>query len=350
MLLSLIVEINSAVRSLPLLGLQAQRVAEELGSSLAELKTRTKGGSLMSRKVTLLILMGFVCLATMSVFAQNEKTEVNGMIKSRSGDAMIVQTKSGDVTVMLTDDTVTQDNRGLFGLEKQKMGSVVLIPGLKVEVDGTQQSQGHVVAKKITVDGDDLETSEMIQAGMHPTAEQVAANIQRLDAQQKGIEANAQASEKNAKDIAASKEKIESSMKDVEEHTQRFARLDDYDVKNQATVKFPTGSSKLSPANQQQLKQLAQSLNQLHGYIVEVTGFADARGSAAMNTKLSEDRAKAVITYLTQQCGVPIRRVVAPGAMGEYGPTATNETKAGRAENRRAEVKVLVNKGVQGGI
>jgi OOP family OmpA-OmpF porin len=322
----------------------------------------------MSRKITLLILMGFFCLATMFVFAQSEKaaqnekatqdektaqngkTEFEGMIKSRSGDAMIVQTKSGDITVALNDDTVTQDNRGLFGLDKEKMGNTVLIPGLKVKVHGTQESEGHVVAKRITVDGDDLETSEMIEAGLHPTAEQVAANVQRLEAHQKGIEANQQATEQNAKDIAASKEKIESSMKDIEEHEQRFAHLDDYDVKGQATVKFDTGSSKLSAADQQQLKQLAQSLNQLHGYLVEVTGFADSRGNPAMNTKLSENRAKAVITYLTQQCGVPMRRLVAPGAMGEYGPAQTNETKAGRAENRRVEVKVLVNKGVQGGI
>jgi flagellar motor protein MotB len=43
-----------------------------------------------------------------------------------------------------------------------------------------------------------------------------------------------------------------------------------------------------------------------------------------------------------------VRHIVAPGAMGEYGPAATNETKEGRAENRRVEVKVLVNKGISG--
>lgn len=67
-----------------------------------------------------------------------------------------------------------------------------------------------------------------------------------------------------------------------------------------------------------------------------------------MNTKLSENRAKAVITVLMQQGSVPVRNIVAPGAMGEYGAATTNETKAGRAENRRVEVKVLVNKGVSG--
>ena len=84
------------------------------------------------------------------------------------------------------------------------------------------------------------------------------------------------------------------------------------------------------------------------GYIVEVTGYADSSGNAAVNTRLSENRAKAVITVLMQQDGVPVRNIVAPGAMGEHGGAATNETAAGRAENRRVEVKVLVNKGVAG--
>jgi flagellar motor protein MotB len=49
-----------------------------------------------------------------------------------------------------------------------------------------------------------------------------------------------------------------------------------------------------------------------------------------------------------QQGGVPVRHIVAPGAMGEYGPAASNETSTGRAENRRVEIKILVNKGLVG--
>ena len=67
-----------------------------------------------------------------------------------------------------------------------------------------------------------------------------------------------------------------------------------------------------------------------------------------MNTKLSEDRAKAVVTFLMQQGRVPVRHIVAPGAMGEYGPAASNETSAGRADNLRVEIKILVNKGIAG--
>ena len=77
-------------------------------------------------------------------------------------------------------------------------------------------------------------------------------------------------------------------------------------------------------------------------------GFADSSGDAAMNTKLSMDRAQNVIAFLIQTCNVPVRHVVAPGAMGEAAPATSNETKTGRAENRRVEVKVLVNKGLAG--
>jgi flagellar motor protein MotB len=62
------------------------------------------------------------------------------------------------------------------------------------------------------------------------------------------------------------------------------------------------------------------------------------------NEKLSADRAKSVVSYLMQQCNIPVRHIIAPGAMGEFQPAATNETAEGRAENRRVEVKVLVNK------
>lgn len=152
----------------------------------------------------------------------------------------------------------------------------------------------------------------------------------------------------NQQNIVANQQHIAENMKDIEENTNRFMALSEYDVKGQATVKFKVGSSDISPTDQEELKKLAQTATELKGYIVEVTGYADSTGSAAINTKLSEDRAKAVVTYLFQQGGIPVRHIVAPGAMGEYGAAAPNETKAGRAENRRVEVKVLVNKGIAG--
>lgn len=284
--------------------------------------------------------------------AVSASAQTKGMIISRSGDTMVVSGADGKTTVVLTADTDTRDNRGLFGLEKQHLGDTVLIPGLKVEVDGSPDDKGRVVAKTITVDGDDLETAEMIESGLHPTAEQVAANVKSLEAHEKSLGTHEQNIATNQQNIATNQQNLEANkqqdIKDMEEVNSRFSTLDDYDVKGQATVKFSVGSSKISSQDQKQLKDLAQTATGLNGYIVEVIGYADSTGNAAMNTKLSENRAKGVITYLMQQGNIPPRYIVAPGAMGEYGAAASNETKSGRAENRRVDVKVLVNKGIAG--
>lgn len=312
----------------------------------------------MHRKMIAVSLMGLFLAAVAFAFAQ-DKAEVKGMISARTGETLIVNSSDGNTTVVLTAETRTKDDRGLFGLGKQEMSDVVLIPGLKVDIDGVSDSQGRIVAKTITVDGDDLESAEMIQAGLTPTAEQVAANVRRLEAHERDIATNQQdiAATKaqlayhigsTEQEMAAHKQRIDASLKEIEEYTRRFSGLNDYDVKGSATVKFDAGSSKIADVYQEELKNLAQTATGLPGYIVEVTGYADSTGGAEMNTKLSEERAKAVISYLFQQGGVPMRHIVAPGAMGEYGPTATNETAAGRAENRRVEVKILVNKGVAG--
>jgi len=295
-------------------------------------------------------------LAAASVFgASGDKAEVKGMITTRTGETLVVKSAEGNVTVALTDDTRTKDDRGVFGLDKQQMSNVVLIPGLKVDVDGMFDDQGRVIATTITVDGDDLEAAEMIEAGLHPTAQQVAANVQALEAHSGQLAAHdvqlaaqKENMETNQQKLAGHQQAIQQNLKDIEENTNRFTALSEYDVKGEATVTFGVGSSDISAPHQEQLKMLAENAVNLRGYIIEVMGYADSTGSAAMNTKLSEDRAKAVITYLIQQGNVPMRHIVAPGAMGEYGPAAPNETSLGRAQNRRVEVKILVNKGIAG--
>ena len=307
--------------------------------------------------------MALFSLASVSAFGAN----VKGMISSRTGETLTITSDNGNVIVLLTDDTTTKDNTGLLGLGNEQMASVVLIPGLKVDVDGESNEKGQIVAKTITVDGDDLETSEMIQAGLKPTAKQVEVNIEGIDANRRAIDANRLTSSTNAAEIAALKAQIEAlkagiaehqqnsasheqkiaeTIKVVHETTDRFMSLADYDTKAKTTVKFGLGSSSISKEAEGELMTLAKSATGMNGYIIEVIGYTDSSGHDAINTKLSEDRARAVITYLMQQGGVPVRHIVAPGAMGEYAPVASNETAAGRAENRRVEVKVLVHKGV----
>jgi OmpA-OmpF porin, OOP family len=308
-----------------------------------------------SSRMSIVAGLAALCLLTLSQPAGASDDEVNGMIMARAGETMIVNASGERRVVVLTANTRVKDDKGLFGLDKQEMADTVLIPGLKVRVDGSADSQGRFVAGTITVDGDDLETSQMVEAGLHPTAEQVATNVVAIENNKKGIAANQQNISTNQQNIGANKQaiaghsqQIEKNIKDIQENTDRFDRLDDYDVKGEATVRFKAASSAISEEDKEQLKKLAETATGLNGYIVEVKGFADATGKAAMNEKLSEDRAKAVVGYLMRECNLPVWRIVAPGAMGEFQPAASNESAAGRAENRRVEVKVLVNKGVAG--
>jgi len=312
----------------------------------------------MNRKqVAVITSVATVCLLMWiaGVARGGDKTKTNGMIISRTGETLIVSGANGRTTVVLTDDTDTKDDTGLFGLGKEHLGATVLIPGLKVSVEGVPDSSGRVVATTITVDGDDLETAEMIQAGLHPTAQQVAENEQAIASNRQNISTNQQniaTAQQNVAglqaDTATHRKHIDQNIKDIQENSDRFSQLSDYAVKAQATVKFNVGSSAISQEDLDQLQQFARTATALTGYIIEVKGFADSSGNSIMNEKLSEDRAKAVVSYLIQQCNVPLRHIVAPGAMGEYQPAASNETAAGRAENRRVEVTALVNKGIAG--
>jgi len=304
----------------------------------------------MYRKTIVASLMTMFFLPAGLVFgASDEKTQVNGMIISRTGETLLVSSSGGKVTVVLTDDTRTKDNKGLLGLRKEYMSNTVLIPGLKVKVEGVSDNEGRVVAKTISVDGDDLETAQMIQAGLNPTAEQVATNMQAIEGNKQNIATNQQSIAANQQNIKANKQQIDQNIKDIQENTDRFYKLGEYDVKAELNVKFKVGSSQISPEDQKLLAQLAKNAIEQTGYIIEVRGYADSSGNAQMNEELSKDRAEAVVGYLVQQCNVPVRHITAPGAMGEYQPAASNETAEGRAENRRVQVRVLVNKGIAGG-
>src|SRR5215469_1318658 len=207
----------------------------------------------MQRKALVASLIVIVLLAAASSFAGDEKAKVKGMITARNGDTMTVKSAEGTTTVVITDDTKTKDNVGLFGLGRKYFSHSVLIPDLKVDVDGTPDDQGRVVAKTITVDGDDLETAEMIQSGLHPTAEQVAANVKAIETNRQGVAANKvelaaqkQDIETNAQGVAANKEGVAQNLQSIKEHTERFTALSEYDVKGQTTVNFAVGSSQIS--------------------------------------------------------------------------------------------------------
>lgn len=284
----------------------------------------------------------FVCCASLTVaFAQSE-TEVKGMITQRAADTLTVRSAAGTQKVTLTDATKVQSPKGL-GLRKQQMSWAELIPGLKVKIKAVQGTDGSLEAKTISFSKDDLQTASMIQAGLVPTEQKVEANREAIGENKENIAANKENISVNQANIAANKAAIAENEQEV---NKRFSDLADYDVKHEATVYFPSGKSKLGKKEEEALSKLATDAALLSGYIIEVKGFADSTGNAAANERLSKDRAYAVVNYLLQACNVPPRRVVSPGAMGISNPVSSNETAQGRSENRRVEVKVLVNKGI----
>jgi outer membrane protein OmpA-like peptidoglycan-associated protein len=80
--------------------------------------------------------------------------------------------------------------------------------------------------------------------------------------------------------------------------------------------------------------------------MIEVAGHTDSTGSDAKNFRLSQARADAVVQYLAVQHKIPLRRFVTPMGYGKTESVADNTTKEGRQQNRRVEVKMIINRGL----
>jgi outer membrane protein OmpA-like peptidoglycan-associated protein len=132
---------------------------------------------------------------------------------------------------------------------------------------------------------------------------------------------------------------------------QRASDLDSYKTVAEAVIYFPADGSSLDDAAKADLATLAAYTNGgLQGYMVEIAGYASNTGSKQLNQKLSEDRAASVATYLSETQNVPMRRILVPAGYGASHPDAPNTDSQGRAFNRRVDVKVIVNKGLNEGV
>jgi OmpA-OmpF porin, OOP family len=305
-----------------------------------------------SRRIGISVSLLAVCLLSLGSAFAGDKVKGKGVITLRSGNTLTVETDEGTTTVTVTPDTKVQHPIGL-GARKKQVDQGVLIPGLKLKFEGTGD-QNQVTAEAITFDQDDLSIAKVIQAGLNPTAQQQAQNMQAYQANKKATDEEIAANQAaNQAAIASAKQDIAANQSSIDEVAQstkkRFSELGDFVVKGEHTVYFGTGDYSISGEDRNALADLAnKSLAYQKGYVIQVAAFADSVGTASSNQSLSKERAQAVVAYLLQECSVPVGRIVAPGAMGETNPAASNETSSGRTENRRAEVKLLVNKGIAG--
>jgi outer membrane protein OmpA-like peptidoglycan-associated protein len=204
------------------------------------------------------------------------------------------------------------------------MSQDVLVPGLRIFVEPVSTAQKNV-AKNIQVKTGDLETLQEIQAALAGPQAQIQALTQELAAQK----------QQNANQDQA-----------IGATNKRIGDLAEYDQKSEVSILFDVNSSVLSDKAKADLKEIAAKAKKYRGYLIQVAGYTDAAGSAGRNQALSDRRAEAVAAYLQQECDVALSRVLAPIAMGASNPVASNETAQGRAENRRATVKIAVNRGI----
>ena len=108
-------------------------------------------------------------------------------------------------------------------------------------------------------------------------------------------------------------------------------------------IQFPLNSAEIQDRYDSELRHVADFMEEHPETVVEIGGHSDSQGPAAYNEKLSQQRAESVAKRLTSVLGVDPDRVTAIG-YGESRPVATNETASGRAENRRVEVNIQIDR------
>jgi len=301
------------------------------------------------RRIAHHVTLSLVGLALLSPIVSAQSVKVQGFIKARSGDTMILQTSdSPNLAVLLTDDSKVGQVQGVFKARRKQMSMAALIPGLAVKVEGTYNDQNQLVAKSVSFKGNDLERAEAIEAGLHETKvqvqqtkEQAQQNKEELEKQNAELRSQNEALQQHQKQIAGNKAAVDAAIA-------RFGQLDDYYIFDEATVYFANGKVKVDPKYTPQLLELAEKAKTINGFMIEVKGYASSVGSVSLNQQLSEDRANAVTNILVQQGHISLTRLLAPGAMGESHQVGNDKTAEGQAENRRVVVRVLQNKGIAG--
>jgi len=292
-------------------------------------------------QITFVGLLALAALGLCCGVAAAQGDQAQGVIDGRSGATMSLKTGSGNVVVVLTDNTQVDDVEGALHVRKKQMGLTALIPGLPVQVKGSSNAQNQLVADSVRFKGSDLKTAQDIQAGVNPAEQQIKAEQQQTAVQQAAIREQEQQLTAEEQKTAANKAAIAAANK-------RFGELGEYNILGEVTVLFGNGKVTIEPQYQSQLLQLAQQAQTITGYVILVKGYASAVGSAALNQKLSTERADNVADFLEQQGHIPLTNMLAPGAMGTSQQVAPDTSTEGQAENRRVVVRILQNKGIAG--
>ena len=282
-----------------------------------------------------------------------QKLKIKGVVTRRDADTFTVRDMNGVDTVVRLDDRTSVKTKGGFMRSGTNYAQTSILRGLNLEIEGRGNSSGELLAEKIRFNESDMRVARAVESRAAPLEErasdtenkltQVEANAQRLSGQLEELAAVSNAARGGAKAAQAT---ADAAVAGVNATNERISALDDYQPQTATAVNFKSGSSILSPDEKTKLDDIASKALNAKGYVLEVSGYADSRGSIALNRALSQRRADAVIRYLVENHNIPLRRIITPYGYGELNPVGENETKEGRAQNRRVEIKLLVNKGL----
>jgi outer membrane protein OmpA-like peptidoglycan-associated protein len=307
-------------------------------------------------KFTREMALSLAVFTSLGVTAVAQEATVEGLVTGRSGPSMSVKTAdSPRLMVLLSDTTKATEKGGFLGLSKKDLGIAALVPGLSVKVEGSYDPDHQLVAKKVTFSRNSMKVARQIDAGLHPVNEQVAQAQDQLKSDRKDIEQSQGDISKNSQDIDSTKQGLAATNEATASNTQgigkansRFGTLDQYETKDSVTVNFANGKATVSKKDRDQLTEFVKSAADTPGYMIEVQGYASTTGSAALNQRLSAERADAVLAIIQQTGVVPMTRILAPAAMGTTNQVAEGRSKSAQAQNRRVVVTIVVNKGING--
>jgi len=240
-----------------------------------------------------MVIIGACAASLYFAPALAQMQEIQGIVVSNRNGQLVVKTPAGDQAIALAPDARIRSVSGALGGQKETVPATALIPGLPVTVEA-DSSSGQLVARDIEYKAKDFKTAAQIQAG---TSEMRTA----------------------------------------------YSKMGQWDIRAEESIYFKTGSAVVSAEDKQRLAALAGKAGGINGYVISVLGYADPRGNAAANEKLSNRRAQTVINYLKQSGKVLPGRVLGASAMGEMNIPVEKPDAASLQGARKVVVRVLTS-------
>ena len=297
-----------------------------------------------------------------------QKMNIEGVILSVDSETLAVRT-FGDAVyqVSVSGGTDIKERKSNFLRGAKKYSAADLVPGLHVEAKGLGMNSGVLAATEIRFRNDDHIVAQTMDTRVVPVekdlsntktrlgeternAERLSGQIMELTAITDLVRNDAKAAQATADAAVAAASGAQSTADSahvgVRTTNERITMIDDFEMKALSTVYFKVGSAVITAEYMSELNRFAEQISAEKGFIIEVAGFASSDGDTNANRRLSQQRADAVIQYLAENYMIPMRRFVTPMGYGESNPIGDNNTREGREENRRVEVRLLINQGL----